>query len=484
MTNSSISGLAYYGKVKAELSHGDLQRAEKQILGAPTLASSRTAFWFKLITSAQLWVPGTSLRGDQAVTKKCVKDANTSSVLLSFSSLIDYISSLGLFAFIFAGAPGLSWAYSVGASTILLGLGNWSGRGMTNRLPGGKGMANTGLIIFVILSIAQSITSGLGVFLFSGSERVVEAKARQLVTELIDEKRGVAEDLADPNHPTLGLDKKKCTELQKLADAGSFNAKVDAYGQPGAEFQNPPPWIRQSWPLEQWPVCHRLTKKENDLAKKSKGYYSQIDQINQRLTQTPTRLQFLQEYEPKIYNQNFKIVDGSPLLKNNAEAFGAAWNYFFSPPAGPRNDLTLSYVYMALSIITSAGAALQLITYSHHKDTKMSFHAPSGDIRSELHEAYKKDALASVATPPGDDDGIARDRYYDGSLQPWQRRIKQVLQKGDAEARLEAQKQKVVAHFDVLDASPEHNGVILSMDIYNQCSNELENYLNAEEGGN
>ena len=56
-----------------------------------------------------------------------------------------------------------------------------------------------------------------------------------------------------------------------------------------------------------------------------------------------------------------------PLLYNNAEAFGAAWNYFFNPPAGPRNDLMLSYVYMALSIITSTDVALQLITYSRHR---------------------------------------------------------------------------------------------------------------------
>ena len=114
----------------------------------------------------------------------------------------------------------------------------------------------------------------------------------------------------------------------------------------------------------------------------------------------------------------------------------------------------------------------------------MSFHAPSGDIRAELHEAYKQDALTSVVAPPGDDDGIARDRYYDGSLQPWQRKIKQVLLNGDAEARLEAEKQKVAAHFDALDASPEHKGVILTMDIDNQCRNELENFLLAEEGGN
>ena len=66
---------------------------------------------------------------------------------------------------------------------------------------------------------------------------------------------------------------------------------------------------------------------------------------------------------------------------------------------------------MALSIITSTGAALQLITYSRHKDTKMSFHAPSGDIRTELHEAYKE-TLCQCRTPPGDEDGIARDRYY------------------------------------------------------------------------
>ena len=475
------TGQAYYSKVKAELSRSDLKKAESQILGSPTLANSRDAFWFKLITFLQLWVPGRSLRGDQAVTKKCVKDANTSSVLLSFSSLIDYISSLGLFAFIFAGAPGLSWGYSIAASTILLGLGNWSGRGMTNRLPGSKGMANTGLTIFVILSIAQSITSGLGVFLFSGSERVVEAKARELVTGMIADKRAMAEDLADPNHPTLLVDRKRCGALRQQADKGSYNARVDAYGKPGDEFKNPPPWQGQSWPLEQWPVCYRLQKKENDLSRKSREYFADIDKINERLMQTPTRLQFLQEYEPKIFNQNFKVVDGSPLLKNNAEAFGAAWNYFFSPPAGPRNDLTLSYVYMALSIITSTGAALQLITYSRHKDTLMSFHAPSGAIRSRLHEAYKLETLAGVATPPGDDGGIARECFYNGSLQPYQRRIKQVLLKGDAESRLEAERQKVETHFDLLDASPEHKGVILTMEIANKCSNELENFLIAED---
>ena len=480
MTNSTITGSVYYGKVKAELSQSELAKVEKQILGAPTSTSSRSAFWFKLITATQLWVPGIQLRGDQAVTKKCVKDANTSSVLLSFSSLIDYISSLGLFAFIFAGAPGISWLYSISASTVLLGAGNWAGRGMTNRLPGSKGMANAGLAMFIILSIGQSITSGLGVFLFSGGEKIVEAKARELVTQLISDKRAMAEDLADPNHPMLSVDRRRCDELRELADAGSTNARYDAYGQPGAEFRDPPPWIGQNWPVEQWPVCHRLVKKENDLSSKSRDYYSQIDQINKRLTQTPTRLQFLQQYEPKIFNQNFKLVDGSPLLKNNAEAFGAAWNYFFNPPAGPRNDLTLSYVYMALSIITSAGAALQLITYSRHKDTKMSFHEPSGNIRAEMHEAYKEDALNNVVTPPGDDDGIARDDYFNGSLQTYQRRIKQVLQKGDAEARLEAEKQKVASHFDALDASSEHKGVILAMDIDSQCRNELEDFLLAE----
>ena len=40
---------------------------------------------------------------------------------------------------------------------------------------------------------------------------------------------------------------------------------------------------------------------------------------------------------------------------------------------------------------------------------------------------------------------------------------------------------KGCAHFDALDASIEHKGVILTMDIDNQCRNELENFLLAEE---
>lgn len=57
-------------------------------------------------------------------------------MLLSGSSLIDYISSMGLFSFIFRLDPAGPFPYTLDLSTLLLLFGNWSGRAMVDRHKG------------------------------------------------------------------------------------------------------------------------------------------------------------------------------------------------------------------------------------------------------------------------------------------------------------------------------------------------------------
>ena len=103
-------------------------------------------------------------------------------------------------------------------------------------------------------------------------------------------------------------------------------------------------------------------------------------------------------------------------MKSNAEAFGAAWNYFWNPPAGPNPDLTISYVYMWLSILTSAGALGVLWMHSNKKHTMLSYSTECGNHRNFMHREYKQMAINEIVAPSGDDDGYSSQDYLNGSL--------------------------------------------------------------------
>lgn len=480
----SDTGLSYYDKVQQELTHDERVQIQKQLLGANNLKGPQAAFWFRFIVFAQLWVPGTSLRGNQAVTKDTIRTANQSSVLLSFSSLIDYVSSLGLFSFIFAGAPGVPLLYSFLISTAFLGFGNYSGRGMTNRLPGAKSSANASLTLFLVLSVIQSLTAGLGVFLFSGSERVVEAKAREITSELIRVKQDEVENYDDPSHPMIASYKDECDSL-RLDIKNATNQRerdrliVLADGTWADQRMNPPGWIQRSSPRVTWPACYRYQTKKDELTLLKDNSFKALTDLRSDIKQYPTHLGYLQDRQPRLFNDNFKLIDGAPLLKSNAEAFGAAWNYFWNPPAGPNPDLTISYVYMWLSVLTSTGAIGVLMMHSNKKHTLMSYSTECGNKRDAMHRTYKLKANDEITVPGSIDEGYTPQDYFDGSLPIYKRRLKQVLQQGNFQARLEAKKQEASSSFDFLDLSSDHRGVILSQDIANKCEQLLEEEIDA-----
>jgi hypothetical protein len=86
-----------------------------------------------------------------------------------------------------------------------------------------------------------------------------------------------------------------------------------------------------------------------------------------------------------VFEQVFlRAEDGRIELKDGVQAFGAAWEFFWNPPSQHRSDLILSWVYMGVSIITSAGAIALLHWQSRADNTRMSFAVPCGQFRFKL----------------------------------------------------------------------------------------------------
>ncbi|QVL53452.1 MAG: hypothetical protein KFB97_03400 [Cyanobium sp. M30B3] len=367
--------------------------AGQHLFNQPTTPQPRSTLMRRVLGMSGLWVYADELHGNQAVAQDLRQRSIAASVLLSGSSLIDYISSLGLFAFIFRLAPAGPIPYTLGLSTLLLLFGNWSGRAMVDRHKG-QAIPNISLSIFIALSIFQSLTAGIGVFLFNGQARVVEARAEALIQNDIKERRRQIAELLNPANPAIANDQEACNANR--LQLGQINAANAAYQQLSVETfgrwddRRVPPtgrprWELANWPLAQWPLCPRVEQQRAQLQQQAERQKGELATLEAQIRQAPSRADFLATTRPQVFEQVFlRSADGRIELKDGVQAFGAAWEFFWNPPAEYRSDLILSWVYMAISIITSTGAVALLYWQSRADNTRMSFAVPCGQYRFKL----------------------------------------------------------------------------------------------------
>jgi len=367
--------------------------AGQHLFNQPTTPQPHIHLLRRAVALSGLWVFADELHGHQAVSQDLRQRSIASSVLLSGSSLIDYISSLGLFSFIFRLAPAGPLPYTLGLSTLLLLFGNWSGRAMVDRHKG-QAIPNISMGIFIALSIFQSVTAGIGVFLFNGQARVVEARAEVLIEDDLSERRKRIDGLLDPANPAIANDQEACNANRlQLSQIGANNA---AYQQLSVETfgrwddrrvppSNRPRWELANWPLAQWPLCPRVEQQRAALQQQAEQQRAELALLEAQVQQAPSRAEFLAANRPQVFEQVFlRADDGRIELKDGVQAFGAAWEFFWNPPAQHRSDLILSWVYMGVSIITSAGAIALLHWQSRADNTRMSFAVPCGQYRFKL----------------------------------------------------------------------------------------------------
>jgi len=351
--------------------------------------------WLRRIIGASgLWTFSESLHGTQAVTKGVRDQAQLPAQMLSISTLLDFVGSLGLFKFIFQSSPLGAMAPALFVSGALLYVGHRSGSGMVNRLKS-NGTAVVSMLIFAGISTFQSLTTGVGIFLFNGQSKVVNHRAAELVAVDFERRRQRIASWRDPATNALLLaDLKACeTNVKQLKEVGVNNPayqqlSVETYGlwqDRRVAPSNQPRWVLQNWPRERWPICDRAATNKADLERKIVNEVQQLETLEKGLQEAPSAATFLRASQPQVFAEHFRSrPDGTVEMKDSLKAFGAAWNFFWFPPADSRSDLTLSLLMMWISIGTSAGAFLLLLHYSLKDETKMSFSELCGQHRGEL----------------------------------------------------------------------------------------------------
>ena len=137
-----------------------------------------------------VWVPGSKLRGTQIASKELDNSLSTSSKVMSISTIWDFVCTLPIFTYILspiakgaAGPAGLIFGF------IILWASNITGENSTNRTLNNTSKAKASLIAFLILSLAKTAVSGVGIDMIISKNRIVEEFATEKILEKSDEEK-------------------------------------------------------------------------------------------------------------------------------------------------------------------------------------------------------------------------------------------------------------------------------------------------------
>jgi hypothetical protein len=194
-----------------------------------------------------VWVPVRNMRGKSYATPSSDATVNATAKLMSISTLWDFFCTLPLFKFGLAGPMGvMAWPGAVVLSFRILWASNVAGEKATDRHDANHARtANLSLAAFLLLSLAKTAFSGVGIDLFIGSRAIASSYAEQLIeAKITGDRRELARLEADG--PELKATAAECTRLQQqLAqinrnkDEKSYQSIfVLAYGSKAAEAAN------------------------------------------------------------------------------------------------------------------------------------------------------------------------------------------------------------------------------------------------------
>jgi hypothetical protein len=394
-TGQPGTAMALVRYLESSSSTEDLRaEAGQHLFGQVTTPRHQNRWLRRVLGATGIWTFGEDLHGRQAVTRGVRDQSHLPAQMLSASTLLDFVGSLGLFKFIFQSSPLGAFPPALVFSGLLLYLSHRSGGGMVNRLKS-NGMASVSIAVFLAIATAQSLTTGVGVFLFSGQTKVVNHRAAELAGSDFERRRQRLASWRDPASNRLLLaDLATCEQNMRRLDA--VGANNPAYQQLSVETfglwqdrrvppTGQPRWVLQDWARERWPICPRAAANKADLERRIDGESRQLEELEQKLQEAPSAAAFLRQHQPQVFAEHFRVLpDGTVEMKDSLKAFGAAWDFFWSPPADSRSDLTLSMLLMWISIGTSTAAFLFLLRFSLKDETKMSFSEACGHHRAEL----------------------------------------------------------------------------------------------------
>jgi hypothetical protein len=331
-----------------------------------------------------IWVPGRIMRGKAFSTPELDRSLSSVAKLMSISTLWDFVTTIPLFSF---SLSLFSWgAIPAGTalSFILLWASNVAGENATDRRPKDTSKANWSLAAFVLLSVAKTLVSGVGVDLMIGNRAIQAEYAHKLAENKLSEDRA---NLTEQSKPSSNLTAatQRCSELQDQMKQLGANRAVN-------NLQYTSVLVQANGTFEENKSDKSLTNEE--LSKKystSKGvcrYEQALKDLQKEKNQSSLSLiekqeiaqkslpplKYLQQYAPNIYNEHFKGSGSKIEWVNGSEAVGEATDQFYKKLlAGEFGLLGFSLFTFAISFILTGSASVMLYLIGKNPQVQASY---------------------------------------------------------------------------------------------------------------
>jgi len=359
------------------------------------------------------WVPGKNLRGSQVAGKELDNSLDTTSKVMSISTIWDFVCTLPIFTYILSPlAKGAAGPAGFLLGVIILWASNITGENSTNRVSNNKNKARVSLIAFLILSLAKTAVSGVGIDMILSKNRIIE----NFANEKIENKSSLEQSALNSydrkipdssNSDALLFAREECNALieqMKTLDLGKGRQRKAREGMYNRAYAPDGPCTRAS------NLGEIASQEKSRSINKQNQRTSELEKrISDRETMSNT--QFLLTYYRPIYDQYFQGVPiGSDRVVNiktgntidnreidwkeneRGEAVAASMNQFFSKlQNGELSSLGFSIFAFVISIILTSTAGILLYTTGKNPEVKASFTSGLGKKSNALMSTYRDD---------------------------------------------------------------------------------------------
>ena len=351
-----------------------------------------------------VWVPVRNMRGKSYATPTSDATVNATAKLMSISTLWDFFCTLPLFKFGLSGPLGvMAWPSAVLLSFLILWASNAAGEKATDRHDANHARtASLSLAAFLLLSLAKTAFSGVGIDLFVGSRAVASRYAEQLIEQKITGDRKELTRLEEGG-PEFKAAQAECSRLKQQLDQidRSSNERafqstyVLAYGSNAAVAANA--GLSAQALISKYGSVGRVPgacTQENLLrelnSEKARDLRESIEDKG-RASQAMPPLAFLQKEEPEIYAEHFRESGGRLEWVNGTTAVAQATDQFWDQLLQGRFGLLgFSLFFLLVSIILTGVAALLIYQLSQNAAIKASYSTTVMEERDKRLQAYRE----------------------------------------------------------------------------------------------
>lgn len=351
-----------------------------------------------------VWVPVRNMRGRSYATPTTDGTVNATAKLMSISTLWDFFCTLPLFKFGLAGPLGaMAWPGAVVLSFLILWASNVAGEKATDRHDANHARtASLSLAAFLLLSLAKTAFSGVGIDLFIGSRAIASTYAEQLIEAKISGDRQELTRLEEGG-PELKAAAAECDRLKQQLEQIDRNTNekafqstyVLAYGSKAAEAANagltPQALISKYGSVGRVPGACTQQKLLRELNSEKARDLREAIERKARASQAMPPLAFLQKEEPEIYAEHFREEGGQLQWVNGTTAVAQATDQFWAQLLkGEFGLLGFSLFFLIVSIILTGVAALLIYQLSQNAAVKASYSPTVMDERDGRLQAYRE----------------------------------------------------------------------------------------------